>query len=268
MRDITQSQDGRQKGYIRKRFLLSSMLLALIFSAQATHASNVATLVLNDPNFPPFTNKGGDGFFDIIAGETFRRAGLRLKLVKLPPERGLINANAGIEDGDLNRIAGLEKAYPNLVRVPEKLMDMHFVVFARTTKPAEASWAMLEPLAVGHIKGWKIFEQNLRPATHIITVDSPEQLFALLGKNRINAALYERWEGYAMAKQMRMTDIRVIEPPLAVREMYIYLNQRHAGKIAAIAAALRAIKADGTYTRVCREKLAPLAESSSQCAVK
>lgn len=39
-------------------------------------------------------------------------ARVKLRLVKLPAERALLNANAGIEDGDLARIAGLETHIP------------------------------------------------------------------------------------------------------------------------------------------------------------
>lgn len=251
-----------------KRFLIQITLIVSALTGNSSYAANEVTLVLNDTNDPPFTTQAGDGFLDIIAGEAFRRAGLRLKLVKLPPERGLVNANAGIEDGDLTRIAGLEKNYPNLVRVPEKLMDWQFVAFVRQAKPAEANWANLELYSVGHIKGWKIFEQSLLPATHIITTDNSEQLFSMLDKNRIDVALYERWLGYALARQMHIQNLHVVEPPLAVKEMYIYLHQRHTDKVPAIAAALRAIKAEGMYSRICREKFAPLSSSISQCEVK
>ncbi|MBI3775691.1 MAG: transporter substrate-binding domain-containing protein [Gammaproteobacteria bacterium] len=234
----------------------------------AAFAAGPATLVLNDTNEAPFTTPAGDGFLDVIAGEAFKRAGLQLKLVKLPAERALLNANAGIEDGDLTRIAGLEKDYPNLVRVPEKLVDWTFMAFTRQAKVTQASWANLEPLMVGHIKGWKIYEKNLRPATQIATAGDPEQLFTMLDKGRIDVALYERWLGYALAKQMNITNVQAIEPPLAVREMFIYLNQRHADKVPVIAAALRAIKAEGMYSKVCREKIAPLATPASQCDIK
>lgn len=251
-----------------KRLLIQSVLILSALIGNASYGKQEITLVLNDTNDPPFTTNAGDGFLDIVAGEAFRRAGLKLKLVKLPPERGLVNANAGVEDGDLTRIIGLEKSYPNLVRVPEKLIDWHFVVFARQERPREASWSTLENYSVGHIKGWKIFEQNLSPSTHITTVDNPEQLFSMLDKNRIDAALYERWLGHALARQMGVQMVHVVEPPLAVREMFIYLHRRHADKIPAIASALRAVKADGTYSKVCREKLSSFAVSTSQCELK
>ena len=131
----------------RKRLWLAMSLLACILTANASDAADEPTLVLSDPTEPPYTTKAGNGFFDVIAGEAFRRAGLRLRLVKLPAERGLINANDGIEDGDLSRISGLEKNYPNLVRVPEKMMDMDFVAFARQAKPVEASWGGMVSLS-------------------------------------------------------------------------------------------------------------------------
>ncbi len=87
----------------------------------AFFAAERPVLVLNNTDGPPYSTPEGDGFIDLVGGEVFRRAGLALKTVKLPAERGLINANAGIEDGDLSRIAGLERDYPNLVRVPEKI---------------------------------------------------------------------------------------------------------------------------------------------------
>ena len=268
MRGFAQCHIWLLNGSKQKRIGLVGILLVLAFSGSASYAANEPTLVLNDTNAAPFTTEAGDGFLDIIAGEAFRRAGLRLKLVRLPPERGLLNADAGIEDGDLTRIAGLEKNYPNLIRVPEKLMDWHFVAFSRQAKLGNANWETLQPLSVGHIKGWKIFEQNLKSTAPITSVETAEILFAMLNKNRIDVALYERWLGLALAEQMGIKNIRVVEPPLAVREMFIYLNKRHADKVPGITAALRAIKDEGLYTRVCREKLAPLTASTAQCQVK
>jgi polar amino acid transport system substrate-binding protein len=105
-----------------------------------------------------------------LAQEAFRRAGLELKLVKLPAERALRNANSGIEDGDLNRIAGIENTYTNLVRVPEKSMDMEFTAFTRQTSTSTVDWQQLSNYRVGIIKGWKILELNLQNPRIIIQV--------------------------------------------------------------------------------------------------
>jgi len=225
-------------------------------------------LVLNDTNAAPFTTESGDGFLDIIAREAFRRADLGLKLERIPPERGLLNANAGLEDGDLTRIAGLEKTYPNLIRVPEKLVDWHFVAFTRKPDLQSVAWATLQAHSVGHIKGWKIYEQNLKQHPQVTTADNAEQLFTMLDKNRIEVALYARAMGLALVQKMGIKNVRVIEPSLAEREMFIYLHRKHADKVPAIAAALRDIKREGLYAQVCQAKLAPFKAETTQCRAR
>ena len=268
MRDFFKLQNRHACGNKSRRIWPAGILLALAFWGAASHAASEPTLVLSDTYDTPYTTETGDGFLDLVAAEAFRRAGLHLKMLRVSPERALLNANAGIEDGVSARIAGLEKNYPNLVRVPEKVLDFPFVAFSRQTKLTNASWDALASVSVGHIHGWKIFEQSLKPGTPVTVVDDAGQLFTMLDKSRIDVALYERWLGLALVEKMGIKNIHVVEPALAEREMFIYLNKRHADKVPAIAAALRAIKADGTYSRICREKFAPLAANTSQCAAR
>lgn len=239
--------------YIRSAVLATTMLLtAPVFAATPR------VLVLNDVNEPPLTTDAGDGFLDMVVREAFRRAGLELKLVKLPAERALLDANAGIEDGDLTRIAGIEKQYPNLVRVPEKLLDWTFVAFSKD-RTIPSDWPAIRQHTVGHIRGWKIYEQNTAGAGNVIAVDDSEQLFRLLALDRIDVALYVHWMGLALIQRQGLKDVHILEPPLATREMFIYLHKKHVTLVPKIAAALRALKADGFYDRAYREKLLPYA---------
>lgn len=220
-------------------------------------------LVLNDAFEPPYTAADGSGFLDAIAGEAFRKAGVRLKLVKQPAERALINANNGLVDGDLARIAGLEDHYPNLVRVPEKLIEVSFSAFSKD--PAQpARWESIRQRPVAHIRGWKIYDRGLVGAKQILTAEDPTQLFRLLQLDRVDMALYERWMGESLISRQRMQGLVVLDPPLARREMFIYLNKRHALLVPRIAEALRAIKAEGLYERLYREKVLALAGAAAK----
>ena len=235
-------------------------MLGLALALPDAFAAERRVLVLNDTNDPPYTTEDRSGFIDVVAGEAFRRIGFELRLVKLPAERGLINANAGIEDGDLLRIAGLEKQYPNLVRVPEKVVDWEFTAFSKDASIA-SNWAALRRRSVGLIKGWKIYEQHMAGAERAVTADDPAQLFRLLELDRIEVALYMRWMGLALVKQQGLKDVQPLEPPLATREMFIYLHKRHAQLAPRLADALRALKRDGFYERAYREKLLPYREA-------
>lgn len=244
----------------RSLILVASILLLMVGLARA---ATLPVLVLNDTNEPPFTAPDQSGFLDAVAGEAFRRAGVRLKLVKLPAERALLNANAGIGDGDMARIAGLETQYPNLIRVPEKLIDWTFTAYSRDASIA-ARWDIIRKRQVGHIKGWKIYEQQLAGAPHVIKVDDAAQLFRLLELDRIEVALYARWLGDMLIRQQDIKGVHALDPPLATREMFIYLNRRHAALVPRLAEALREIKAEGLYDRLYREKVLPLTDSTAK----
>lgn len=225
--------------------------------------AELPVLVLNDVNAPPFTTHDNQGFLDAVAGEAFRRAGVRLRLVKLPAERGLINANTGTDDGDLTRIAGLDARYPNLVRVPEKLIDYEFVAFSKNAA-LPATWDALRAQPIGHIRGWKIYESQLAGALMVVASDDSSQMFRQLQLNRIDVALYERWLGLSLLKQQGIKGIHPLDPSLGKREMFIYLNKRHAALVPKLAEALRAIKAEGLYDRLYREKVLSLAATAAK----
>lgn len=211
-------------------------------------------LVLNDTNAAPYTTPEGDGFVDLVASEAFRRAGVRLKLVRLPAERALMNASSGIDDGDLTRIAGLDAQYPNLLRVPEKLLDWDFNAFARD-RTIPGQWEAIRQRSVGFIRGWKIYERGMAGAQQVLTAENPEQLFGMLQLDHVEVVLYERWMGQNLIARSGMQGIYPLDPPLVHKEMFIYLNKRHAALVPKLANALRAIKAEGLYDRLYREKV-------------
>lgn len=232
------------------------LILCCTLSLTVCSAAANDTLVLNNVNAAPFTTVDGDGFLDRVAKDAFARAGRRLRLVSLPAERGLRNANLGIEDGDLTRIAGMEQGYPNLVPVPEKIMDWRFSAFTRNPALSTTTgWSSLLPYKIGVIKGWKIAEKNLEHAKQIIYVDDVDQLFRLLDKNRVDAVVYSHEMGEWYIKQRGLKDVHLLKPALDTREMFIYLHKKHLALIPELARGLRALKTDGSYARYYRESL-------------
>ena len=135
------------------RFLLLCWLLSVSSFSGLVFATE--SLVLNTALTTPLTNDAQNGFVDVIVGDALERIGYKLKSVKLPAERALINANAGIDDGDLLRIGGLQKTYPNLIQVPEPIIDLEFVVFTKHVASPISNWQSLNAYSVSIITGWK-----------------------------------------------------------------------------------------------------------------
>jgi polar amino acid transport system substrate-binding protein len=240
-------------GFMRVRIFV--ILFFWLVVCSPIHASQ--TLVINTTGKFPLNASNQTGFMDQVAAEVFRRSGLTLKTIQLPAERGLINANKGIEDGEMSRIAGLEKIYPNLVRVPEKIMDWEFYAFSEHKVDLTNGWSDLSGYSVAFINGWKILEKNVPSEAEIIKVKNPKQLFNLLEKRRAQIIIYERWAGLRYIKQLQLKAVRLIQPVLAERKMYIYLNKKHKALVPQLDGALKDMKADGTYKKLVQQILEP-----------
>lgn len=186
---------------------------------------------------------------DLIVKGAFARAGVGVSLQPLPSERGLVMADSGQLDGDANRINGLEAAYPNLLRVPESNMTYEFTAFTLRPDVVVRGWDDLKNYSVAYIIGWKIYDEHVH-ARGVVKVATPENLFALLRAGRVDVVLYYRLGGVYYARKLGLTNLRALDPPLATREMYMYLNRRHADLVPRLAEALRSMKRDGGYERI------------------
>ena len=110
-----------------RALLMSFFLMFLWFP----HADALERLKINTSIKPPFSTAALDGYFDLFIMELFTRSDIAVELVRLPPERALRYANDGVSDGEIPRIDGLSSVYPNIVLVPEKVIDYHFVAFSQ-----------------------------------------------------------------------------------------------------------------------------------------
>ncbi len=233
-------------------------LILILFFLFSSYASAAKEITLNTAGGPPLNTPELTGFMDIVAKEAFQHIGYTLKTIQLPAERGLKNANAGIEDGEIGRIKGMEKLYPNLVRVPEKIMDWEFVAFSEKNIHLNNGWASLLPFSVSFINGWKILEKNVPKTVEVTKVRTKQQLFLMLSKKRADVILYERWGGLLYTRQHNLSHIKIQTPPLATREMFIYLHKKHISIVPKLAASLKKMKQDGRYRSIFNRILMPL----------
>jgi polar amino acid transport system substrate-binding protein len=215
-------------------------------------------LVLSSGVLEPYTTPDRKGFLDQLIAAVFREIGMEAELLIYPTatERGMLNANEGVDDGLAMRVAGLEKQYPNLVRVPEEVAFNDFVALTSGARFATDNWDSLSPYLVTYIIGWKVFEQNVPKAKEVTLVRDADQLFGLLKTGRADVALYERWQGLAKSRAIGLK-LQVLEPPLVRTKMYMYLHQKHAALVPQVAAALLKLKQNGTYQRIADNTLKP-----------
>lgn len=200
---------------------------------------------------PPYSSvPGRPGFLEQLARAAFDRLGIEVAVTTVPVERAMINVNAGIDDADLFRVAGVEREYPNLMRVPEKLLDSEFIAYTRRADIRIRHWDDLRPYAVAYTVGWVIFDHNVKAAKEITKVSSLDQLYPLLDRGRAEVILMDRWQWRWIARENGYGDARLYEWPLARVEIFMYLNRKHAALVPELARALADLKKDGTYRKL------------------
>ncbi|MBI5141529.1 MAG: transporter substrate-binding domain-containing protein [Nitrospirae bacterium] len=208
------------------------------------------TIVLNTAHTYPLSTPDCKGYEDLIVNEAFRRLGMEVKIVHLPSERALVNANKGIDDGNFSRIAGLEKNYSNLVMVPEQIATFEFAAFARDPSIRIDGWESLQSYSVGIVTGWKILEANVTKTRLLTKVSSADALFDLLVHGRVDIVVFDSEQGKAIMRRNGISGVTALKPLLASTDMFIYLNSRHAALAPKLAAVLRGMKRDGSFARI------------------
>ncbi|MBF0329187.1 MAG: transporter substrate-binding domain-containing protein [Nitrospirae bacterium] len=239
---------------------LNVILFFVIFSVAFAFAQPALsqTIVLNTANDPPNSTDDHTGICERVMTEAFRRIGIKLKIVDLPSERALINANEGIEDGNFARVEGLEKLYPNLIRISETITTFEFVAFSKKASFKTLGWDSLRPYNIGIITGWKILENNIAGVKSLTKVRDEKLLFNLLLSEKADVVVYDRMQGKFVLKQLGAKDIKILQPPLAVKGMYPYLHKRHADLVPKLEQVLRTMKKDGTFKKIVGEVLSDL----------
>ena len=214
-------------------------------------ASAADKLVLNIGLLHPYSTRDENDFIHTLVAALSRELKLPIELLIYQGayERELINANQGMEDGLAARSAGIEKRFPNLIRVPEEILTIEVVAFTTARRIDTSSWEALSPYVVGYVSGWKMVENYSSKFFEATAVSDAEHLFQLLGAGRADVVVYERLDGLAQAKTLGIK-VQTMSPPLANTKLYMYLHQKHAALVPKMTEALVKLKRNGTYKRL------------------
>lgn len=226
-------------------------IVTFVFGLFITAAWAEQTLVLNSSYYSPVTSEKRDGVLDLVYQELSKRIGIKIEIHNLAvAERVLLNVNEGIMDGDVGRVLGLEKKYPNMMSVPVPVMKYEMVVFSYDEDFNVAGPDSIKPYNIGIVRGWKILEQAAVGAQSVITLESAEQMFSMLDKHRIDIALLEKLQGLQIIKSMGIKGCKVLKPNLLEGNWYLYLNKKHKVLIPKITTELRKMERDGTLKAI------------------
>lgn len=192
-----------------------------------------------------------------VLREAYQRMGIRIYTEIMPAERALMMANSGRINGEVNRIKGIDKAYPNLIRVPVPINRIEAVVFTRHHVFPVTGWDSLKPYLIGIRRGTKFAEKGTR-GFRVQAVDDNAQLFHKLYLGRTDLAVTSRVEGLDLIKKHRFYGIRALEPPLVTLELFHYLHKSRSSMLPKITAVLEDMAKEGRIRAIRDENISQI----------
>lgn len=180
-----------------------------------------------------------------LLDRAYGELGYDIKTVVMPSRRSLKMANSGWTDGDLFRIAGIEKVFTALVPVPYPLIQGRLlVVTMKSGTPRQLSDGV-----IGVRRGIIIAEQATR-TMKTIRVNDFEQMLDLLRVGRIDAGVVSEVEGVSSMTDEQMSRVTVLPQPLATFTLYHYLNKKHENLVVPLARVIQHLVENGEFSAI------------------
>ena len=190
-----------------------------------------------------------------VIRDAYTRLGIEVEIQYLPGERAIHSANYGKTDGELFRVAEINQTYSNLLMVPVPISYVEIVVFTKNVNFPVEGWESLRPYRIGFQQGMKLIEAKTK-GMKVSTTNSSELTFKLLKLNRFDIAVEPRKSGLYFVKNLHLSDITILEPPLERIPTYHYLNKKHQDLLPKLENILRQMEQEGTIQKINDEVIA------------
>ena len=249
-RFVTGNRDRSWVGFCPLVMVL--LLTAPVNAARGAEPSQVETTRL-----VAAANTADTVIAEVILRRAYGRLGHRVAIARYPAERALKLADGGHADGDVQRIDGLEKHYPNLLQLRPAINFIEGSAFTAGTDIAISGWDSLRPYRIGLIRGIKFAELNTAGMDRHFVGDYGA-LFRMLRGGRFELGVSPRLNGLYQLERLNIEGISVLEPPLARFDLYHYIHRSRAELAPRLEKVLRDMQASGELFRLRQTVIAEL----------
>lgn len=198
-----------------------------------------------------------------ILREAFRRISYNLKVSVCPAARCLKASNAGIYDGEAQRVYELkarsEFNLENLIRVPEphQSIDLNAFVFGNDVKinsknPKESLKNLKVIIKRGIVSAEAILKKE--GVQRVVRVTTYSQMFKMLIARRGDVAIgfpgLKMPGGLLNKAPFKDLNIKMLSSYLRRDYLYIYLHKKHVSIVPLVSKKLAEMKKDGTFQKI------------------
>jgi len=179
-----------------------------------------------------------------VLQHAYQQLGIDIEYLPLPGERALRTSDSGEVDGEVFRIANVNKRYKNLVPVPTRINVLQGIAFTKERDIRVDGWQSLAPHNIGIQVGIKFAERGTEGMNRIL-VDTNEQLFKMLDSGRVDVIVAAHANGLKTISALELTGIRSTTPAIQEYPLFHYLHKKHSALVPKLDAVLRDMEESG-----------------------
>jgi polar amino acid transport system substrate-binding protein len=193
----------------------------------------------------------------LVLKEAYERIGFKLTWRAVNANDSLKESNDGQVDGELFRIAGVQKRFGNLLKVPTAINVLQAVAYSHKKDLKVDRWASLSNFRIGYQKGVKFAENGARNLK-TTTFDSTSELLNALESKRIDVAVLSRVNGIDETTKNNYSNIFEIKPYIQTYELFHFLNKKNEQFVFKLNKVLLSMKKKGRIKEIREDFLSSL----------
>ncbi|NYZ69618.1 transporter substrate-binding domain-containing protein [Endozoicomonas sp. SM1973] len=208
---------------------------------------------------PDFETDIDSQVISIVVKQAYELSKEKVRITSSPSwKRSLIEANAGRVDGELYRIKGISKKFPNLVIIPIPVGNVSALAFTNKEKLKSLkidSWNSLINHSIGILNGILYIEDeskknNLKMIEKVQTYD---QLLNVVYFNRVDFGVWSYPTYLSFIKDKRFNQLHIFKTPLSVEYLYHYIHKKNKNLIVKLTNALGIMQENGEIKKIRKE---------------
>ncbi len=198
-----------------------------------------------------------------ILEKAYQKLGISISIKYLPGNRALYSSSTGAVDGELFRIAGIEKKYPELLRVIEPILELKTMAYTKNVKFTVQNWQSLAPYKLGFLRSFRKAELKTE-GMDTYQDDHLSNLFKLLDKGRIDLVIESQLGASVILQQNSFPNVTALSPPVDRFKIYHYLHTKNKRLLAPLSAILLKMRQSGEIQKIISTTLQKIALTTAR----
>jgi len=194
-----------------------------------------------------------------VLKEAYVKLGISTSISYLPGNRSLLYSSTGRVDGELFRIEGIQREFPDLIQITEPILELETIAYSSDVEFNINGWKSLNPYKLGFLRSFKKAEKNTQ-GMNTYQDDSLNNLFKLLNKGRIDLVIESQIGASVILQLEDKPVIKALYPPVDRFYIYHYLHTKNKNLLLPITDVLSEMRRSGEIQQIIDSTLQKLAK--------